>query len=125
MHLDADLNFLADSGHHRVYPLQIIATKGDMQMLDLVLKNSKLNINATDETGVNAFWMAARFGHGEIMRKLASHGCDVLVTNKKGTNAMHLAVLRNFPPIVELLIESGFPFELANNDGMTPFHLAA
>ena len=73
MNHDADLNFKIESGYNSsVYPLHVIAAKGDVQMLNLVLGNSHLNLSVVNSTGVNAFWVASRFGHGEFMRRLAA-----------------------------------------------------
>lgn len=43
-----------------------------------MLENKMLDINKVDHDGVNSFWIAARFGHGGVMRVLAENGIDVL-----------------------------------------------
>lgn len=66
----------------------------------LTLLNKTLDINITNEAGVNAFWMACFHGHGNIMRMLAEAGINVMNTNKNLVNALHLAVKMNHKNIV-------------------------
>ena len=42
--------------------------------------------------GANGFWLAARFGHPEIMRVLAAAGADALVVPADGTTALKAAM---------------------------------
>ena len=42
-----------------------------------MLENKKLDVNKKDENGLNSFWIAARYGNGEIMRVLAEAGIDI------------------------------------------------
>ena len=56
-----------------------------------MLENKKLDINKVDNNGLNAFWIAARYGNGEVMRILAEHGIDIYNTDRKGNNSLHLS----------------------------------
>ena len=100
-------------------PLFCAAAKGCLRMMKLILLNKTVNINVKDETGVNAFWLACKYGHGQLMKYLAEQGIDVLVTNEQSVNALHLAVSKNYINIVKLLINSDFPIDLETLDGMT------
>ena len=40
----------------------------------LMLENKMININQEDEHGLNAFFIAARCGNGDVMRVLAEAG---------------------------------------------------
>ena len=42
-----------------------------------MLMNTMIDLNKEDEEGLNAFWIAARCGHGDVMRVLAEHGIDI------------------------------------------------
>lgn len=57
----------------------------------MILMNKTVDINVQDYSGINAFWIAALFGHGHIMRILAVNGANVLVSNHRGMNAFHIA----------------------------------
>lgn len=50
-----------------------------------MLENKMIDINKTDSEGLNAFWIAGRCGHGEIMQVLAEHGIDIFNKDKQGT----------------------------------------
>ena len=46
-----------------------------------MLTNRMIDLNKEDEEGLNAFWIAARCGHGDVMRVLAEHGIDIYNTD--------------------------------------------
>ena len=49
------------------------------------------------------------YGHGQVMRILAEAGANVLVVNKRQVNVLHLAISRNHPHVVDMLLASNFP----------------
>ena len=59
-----------------------------------MLENPTIDINVCDrDSGVNSFWIAAFYGHGQIMALLAEQGVDIFnKNNKTGSNALHIAV---------------------------------
>jgi ankyrin repeat protein len=61
----------------------IASTKGNEQFVELLLKNPHIKIDPINKNGVNAFWLAASFGHGKIMSLLAEAGSDIFVVHKK------------------------------------------
>lgn len=89
--------------------------------MDAILRNPTVDINVCDqETGVNAFWLAAYYGHGKMMTKLAQMGVDVTNKHKQTqSNALHTAVEKNFPEIVQQLIDSHFPLDEKKKGGLT------
>ena len=82
------------------YPIMVASAVGSTELILLMLKNKFLNIEVKDKSGINAFWVACYFGHGNIMYQLANVGIDVLSTNQMGINALHLAVQKNLIKIV-------------------------
>ena len=86
-----------------------------------MLKNPTVDINHRDEKeGVNAFWLAAFYGHGEIMSILAKHGIDLLNRHKiTQSNALHIATEKEHANVVKLLIDSGFPINETKQGGFT------
>ena len=85
-----------------------------------------IDINKTDSEGLNAFWIAGRCGHGEIMQVLAEHGIDIFNKDKQGNNVLHTAA--RYPErknILRMLLDSNFPTDLKNADGDTALHIAA
>ena len=75
----------------------IAVAKGNIHTVSAMLKNTSLDVNAVDPvTGISSFWLAALYGHGNIMKLLAERtNCDILVTNDEGINVLHLAVYKN------------------------------
>ena len=100
--------------------------KGNLGLTQQLLKNKTIDINAKDpQSGVNSFWLACLYGHGTIMRELANNGADILVTNKRQINSLHLAIYKNHFAIAKMLIKSGFPLDRETSDGLTALHLSA
>ena len=92
----------------------------------LMLENKMIDINKQDEKGLNAFFIAARSGHGDIMRVLAEHGIEIYNTDEKGNNALHLSArFEERLNILEMLVKSRYDLNLPNNDGDTAAHIAA
>ena len=62
--------------------------------MNIMLQNPTIDITVVEpETGVNSFWIAANYGHGQIMQVLAEKGIDIFNKNIiTGSNALHLAV---------------------------------
>ena len=78
----------------------------------LLLENKKIEINKTDEQGLNSFWIAARCGNGEVMRVLAEHGIDIYNTDKNGNNALHLtARMEDRFNILNMLVRSRYDLD--------------
>jgi len=59
-----DLNFEITSDG--IFPLLLAAAKGDKEMVAMIVTNPNTRINKTDAYGVNAFWVAAFYGHVDV-----------------------------------------------------------
>jgi len=78
-----------------------------------MLENKMIDINKLDAQGLNSFWIAARCGHGDIMRVLAEHSIDIYNTDQKGNNALHLSArFENRFNILEMLVKSNYDLDL-------------
>ena len=95
------------------------AAKGSEEMLRLILMNKTVDINLENEQGVNAFWIACFFGHGQIMKTLADKSINIFTKNKEDVNVMHLAVEKNHIKIVDMLLKSSYILTEETNTGMT------
>lgn len=76
-----DLSFELDN--YKNFPLIIAAAKGSAEFVKLMLENKFLDINQKNELNLNAFWIAARYGHGSVMKVLAENGIDIFCTDDK------------------------------------------
>ena len=90
-----------------------------------MLENRSLDVNKLDHNGVNSFYIACRYGHGDCMRALAEKGADIFCTDKKGYGALHLAAKYNYSNIITMLIDSKFPLDMQTNNGDTAVAIAA
>ena len=59
------------------------------------------------------------------MKVLAEAGADIFNADENGNNALHLACRKQNLEILELVLDSGYPTELVNQDDMTAFQIAA
>jgi len=84
------------------YPIQLAAVKGSIAMMTSILQNPTVDIHiCCNKTGVNSFWLAAFYGHGEVMSLLANRGIDIMNKHSKTfNNALHIACDRKYPQIV-------------------------
>jgi uncharacterized protein len=89
--------------------------------MKVILDNLTTDIQVCDEeTGVNSFWLATFYGHGEVMNLLANSGIDVMNKHKKTlNNALHVACDRKYPQIVQQLINSNYPLNEKKSGGLT------
>jgi ankyrin repeat protein len=87
----------------------IAAAKGNIEMMNLILMNNSIDINAKiKDHNINSFWIACMCKQGKIMKILAEAGIDIYQSNKNGLNALHLAVITNELEIVKMLLKSNY-----------------
>ncbi|KND02395.1 uncharacterized protein SPPG_09064 [Spizellomyces punctatus DAOM BR117] len=79
-----------------------------------------------DRAGYTALHYAARQGHVDVCRVILESGGDPNAkTHEIGATPLHKAILsRNFPT-VDLLLSYDALADMADNDGRTPWHVAA
>lgn len=131
--------------HTDMTPLDNAATRGNMEMVKLLLEYGA-DVNAANpvvgaagsgnrelvelllEHGakVDGLYIAVREGHEEIVELLLENGADVNIRAKKanGRTPLHIAVvgINANLKIVELLISHGADVNARNNGGDAPLH---
>ena len=127
-HTEIDLNYQVWVDEDtKYYPIQMAVAKGNPEIMEAILENTKTDIEKCDErTGVNAFWLSAYFGRGDLMVLLAQAGINIFNTHLEShNNALHIATERRYPEIVTQLINSGFPLDDRKKFGFSALHIAA
>ena len=108
------------------YPIHLAVSKGNLEMVRLMLNNPTCDPDVIDEeTGVTAYWLACYYGHLNIMRELNIYGVDIYTTHKAtGTNVLHLAVEKRYRSILSHLIECSFDLDIRKTGGVTALMIA-
>ncbi|KAL3080115.1 hypothetical protein niasHS_013787 [Heterodera schachtii] len=88
-------------------------------------KNSRVDLEITDNEGKTAIFHAAQGGNVEITTLLIDHGARVDRTDKKGNSVLHDSVLYGNFGVTELFLKSGAKANLRRfTDGHTALHIA-
>lgn len=83
------------------------------------------NVNAKDEWGYTALIYASREGHHDIVKFLLEHGCSASLQNMANDTALHWAVHRRHPKVVEMLVHKGADLKtIKNQHEYTPLDYA-
>jgi len=98
---------------------------GDKNLFITCLNNGA-NINVIGANGGNLFHMInGKLADEDIVLMLKQKGISLNKTDNFGNTPLHLAVLRNNPLLVRVLINSGSDINLAGQGGYTPLHMAS
>lgn len=102
------------------------ARVGDEPLVQMLLRDRKVDVSARTSEGATALHNAAIEGHVGIVSMLLHAGAIINARDKDGDTALHLAVFH--PPkldVVRLLIEAGADVNAEANDKSTPWAMAA
>eukprot|EP00931_Biecheleriopsis_adriatica_P075689 TRINITY_DN49492_c0_g1_i1.p1 TRINITY_DN49492_c0_g1~~TRINITY_DN49492_c0_g1_i1.p1 ORF type:complete len:708 (-),score=158.60 TRINITY_DN49492_c0_g1_i1:95-2218(-) len=107
------------------YDVYEYSRKGDLKSLREALQSGSKPDEYQAYDGSTALIMAARSGHGHIVRELLSSGADHTVRTDEGSTVLHHAVSGESPQAVACLLEARIDPNEANEDGVVPLILAA
>ena len=87
-------------------PLMYCAANGRSKCMKILLTNKSLIINQNQQmSGVNAFWIAAYFGHSECLKLLSKSGIFLFSKQlKTNCNPLHAAILRKHYSVADQII---------------------
>ena len=102
------------------------ASTGQVEEVQRMLREG-MDVNVVDAAGTSALFMAARYGHVEIVRTLIAAGAtiDAAVATfwEKGTLTPLMTAARqarpNSPKVVQVLLEAGADWRRKNGEGHT------
>lgn len=118
-HLDT-IDLIMRSGKMRskaVLPLLLAAEKGNLAVVEILLKYLKDNINQRNDKGTTALWIACCNKHIDVVCELIKNGADVNIANKKGNSCLIPACQRGHMDIVTVLLKSNIDICNRNKDG--------
>lgn len=75
-------------------PLHLASLNGHSMVVDVLVREGKADINIRNNRRQTPFLLAVAQGHTAAIEKLVDLGCDVLVKDEDGDNAMHLCVIK-------------------------------
>jgi len=102
--------------------LGLAVREGSDRVIDVLLKDPQLDINARNNVGETALMFAALQGRLELAKRLIERGATV---GRAGWNALHYAATGPEPKVVELLLQRGAPIEARSPNGTTALMMAA
>ena len=89
--------------------LHFAAQLGHRLIVQRLLNDRNLLIDATDQQGMTALQMAISRGYEEICKDLVNKEASITITTAKGQNCLHLAAAGGNSNIASLIIQSGKP----------------
>jgi len=98
---------------------------GSKELVEFLLSQSGVEIDARDDTNFTPLIIAAAAGRIEIVKLLLGKGADINAKNTGGHSALQYAASKNHVEIVELLITHHADPNIADEMNATPLHRAA
>ena len=101
-------------------PLHRAAEGGHLECIALLLGDARVRVEARDDMGNGALYLAAAAGQLAALEALEAAGADLRAANKKGATALHTACVNAQLPMVKYLLSRGFDAALADAEANTP-----
>lgn len=119
----ADINQAEEE--HKVTPLFMIAQKNESHLLDILLKNNKIQINKTSFEGSSSLYTACEKGFSSVVTQLLLASADINQTLPNGVSPLFIACQNGHIAIVkELLKRFDIQINQSNTNGATPLYIA-
>lgn len=119
----ADVNLKDSQGRTE---LAWAVEKGRLMTVETILNAQGVEVDCHDVHGQTPFLMAARLGKVDILTKLFDSGANINSEDKQQMTPLAWAVKTKQRKVVGILLDlPGIGVDQPNNDGRTPFSLAA
>ena len=96
----ANVNQPAKNGNN---PLQTAVDYGQVEIVQLFLKQPDIQINQTDSGGNTVLMEAAKAGQLEMVQALVAAGAEVGIKNQRGLTALDMAKAKRHKDVMEFL----------------------
>jgi uncharacterized protein len=102
--------------------LVLAVRDGSLRVVNLLLAQNKMQVEARTKQDESALMMAALSGNEELARALITKGADV---NKTGWTPLHYAATKGHIRIIKLLLEESAYIDAESPNKSTPLMMAA
>lgn len=104
-------------------PLHVACIKGKFDMLEAVLREGAIDINAKDNAGWTALHEACNHGYANFAELLLQHGADVNMPGDSNITPLHDAACSGKTDVVKVLLAWGADINALDRRGMRPIDL--
>ena len=106
-------------------PIHAASTSDDFNLaLFALLESPHAQLDAGNERGETALFVASQCGAIENVHDLVLRGADLDAVNHEGTTALAAASLQGYAHIVRVLLSAGADISIENDSGETPLSYA-
>ena len=110
---------------HGNYPLHYAAISGNMEIVEMLLRSNKVDIETQNFEGERPVHLAAGCGNMEVVELLLRRGARPSSGGHRGNTILHSAAEKCRFEVIQKLLRLGYGVNAENDHGETPLHLAA
>lgn len=88
-------------------PLHFAASRGNEEIVKILLQHSKVNVNVKDVSGKTALHMACCEGHSKVCQLLLNYGADIKAVSADKTTPLHSAILNGHSEVARMILNRG------------------
>jgi ankyrin repeat protein len=111
-------------GSKGLIPLDDAASLGNLESVKELIRYAPGQKSEDIFKATNAYLLAARYGHTEMVKVLLDAGADVNWVSPEGWNALTWAAREGRYDVAELVINAGIDVNRADKEGYTPLRWA-
>lgn len=88
-------------------PLHFATSRGNEEIVKILLQHSKVNVNVKDVSGKTALHMACCEGHSKVCQLLLNYGADIKAVSADKTTPLHSAILNGHSEVARMILNRG------------------